>query len=98
MKIEYLVIRGSGKTSYLEEMAKLRLEVFCQWPYLYDGDLEMERKYLKMYKDSADSFWILSKEGDKIIGGITGIPLKDAMGDIRKPFEEKGFEVSHRYY
>ena len=36
----------------LEEVARLRITVFRDWPYLLDGDLEFERKLLHTYRKS----------------------------------------------
>lgn len=47
--IEFQELRGPDALSHLEQIAKLRIEVFSEWPYIYDGDFEYETTYLKTY-------------------------------------------------
>ncbi|MCX8509604.1 MAG: GNAT family N-acetyltransferase, partial [Rhodobacteraceae bacterium] len=55
MSVEVHVLTKEGFAAALDEVAKLRITVFRDWPYLYDGDLIYERKYLAAYLESADS-------------------------------------------
>lgn len=38
------ILTGDTLTSALDDVARLRISVFRDWPYLYDGDLEYERE------------------------------------------------------
>src|SRR5690606_24434980 len=40
---------GEAVRPYLEEVARLRMQVFADWPYLYAGDMDYERDYLAAY-------------------------------------------------
>ena len=42
-------ITGEEIHSILPDLARLRIIVFRDWPYLYDGTLEYEEKYLKTF-------------------------------------------------
>ena len=35
-----------------DDVAALRIAVFRDWPYLYDGTVEYERSYLESYRNS----------------------------------------------
>ncbi len=50
MKVEALT--GDALRGALPDVARLRIEVFRAWPYLYDGDLAYEEAYLRPYRDS----------------------------------------------
>ena len=39
----------------LDPLAALRIAVFREWPYLYEGSSEYEKKYLDTYLRSARS-------------------------------------------
>ena len=39
--------------------------MFRAWPYLYDGDLEYERKYLQSYRDSDRAIVVGAFDGDQ---------------------------------
>jgi hypothetical protein len=34
---------------YIPELARLRMEIFHEYPFLYAGDVEYEYRYLKKY-------------------------------------------------
>ena len=43
------VLRGAGIGAVVDELARLRIAVFRDWPYLYDGDAAYEARYLAGY-------------------------------------------------
>ena len=47
LKVERL--SGEGLRARLDDLARLRIEVFRAWPYLYEGTLDYERHYLPRY-------------------------------------------------
>jgi hypothetical protein len=56
MSIEVRALTGDDITSVLPDLARLRITVFRDWPYLYDGSLAYEEQYLaKLAK--APSAW-----------------------------------------
>ena len=38
-------VRGREIKNYLDDIASLRINVFKEFPYLYDGCINYERKY-----------------------------------------------------
>ena len=40
---------GAALNDYLDAVARLRMEVFRDFPYLYDGTRDYERTYLQTY-------------------------------------------------
>jgi hypothetical protein len=65
---------GAEVEPWLHAVAALRIAVFREWPYLYDGDLDYEARYLATYAASAASLFVLAFEHDKVVGASTGIP------------------------
>ena len=47
MSIEVLALTGDALEAALDDVARLRIAVFRAWPYLYDGHLDYERRYLE---------------------------------------------------
>lgn len=82
----------------LEDIARLRIEVFRDWPYLYDGDLDYERKYLQSYRDSDKAIVVGAFDGDRLIGASTGAPLMDHAEDFAVAFEGTGLDLSQIFY
>ena len=50
---------GRSLEPWLEALGELRIRVFREYPYLYDGTLEYEREYLRRYLDARDSLVVI---------------------------------------
>ena len=84
--------------SQFDRLAALRITVFREWPYLYDGDLAYERDYLENYFASPDAFVAGAFDGDDLIGACTASPLKDHADEFAAPFKLKGWDISDYFY
>jgi len=76
MTLVIRAFRGPEIAAMVDPFARLRIAVFRDWPYLYDGDLDYERRYLADYAAS-DSLLVAAFDGDRLVGGSTGLPLSD---------------------
>lgn len=83
---------------HLDAVAALRIDVFRDWPYLYDGSTSYEREYLEAYAGSDDSVFVLAFDGDAVIGASTGLPLADDSAEFRAPFEARGIDAAKVFY
>lgn len=68
---------GEALGAALDDVARLRIEVFRAYPYLYDGDAEYERAYLQTYRDSPDAILVGAFDGFRLVGASTGTPMED---------------------
>ena len=91
-------LSGHELAPYLADLARLRIAVFREYPYLYDGTAEYEEKYLQTYLDSPDSVVILALDGDRAIGASTGLPMTDETGEFQAPFIEHGYDPARVFY
>lgn len=89
---------GAGLAQRLEDIARLRMAVFREWPYLYDGDEEYERRFLQIYVDSLRSFALTVLDGDDVVGVTTAMPLVDEEREIQQPFEDAGIDTRRVFY
>jgi GNAT superfamily N-acetyltransferase len=89
---------GSAAKPYIPELARLRIEIFRDFPYLYEGDLAYEETYLSTYMASPDSFLVLVFDGEKVVGATTAIPLAQETEEFKKPFLEQGYTLSEIFY
>lgn len=89
---------GPAIGPWLDDVARLRVAVFRDWPYLYDGDLAYERDYLHAYARSADSVFVLAIDGDRVVGASTGLPLADDTPEFQQPFVDAGRPVAEVFY
>ena len=79
MRVEALA--GAALDASLDAVARLRIAVFRDWPYLYDGDPDYERRYLEIYTNPR-AIVVGAFEGDRMVGAATGMPLADHANDL----------------
>lgn len=82
----------------IDEIARLRIAVFRDWPYLYDGDLDYERDYLQSYLVSANAIVVGVFDGDWLVGAATGTPLADHADDFRQAFDGADIDIPRTFY
>ncbi|WP_310620222.1 GNAT family N-acetyltransferase [Flexibacterium corallicola] len=80
------------------DLAKLRISVFREWPYLYDGSVEYEENYLSRYVESDSCVLVAAIDQGRLVGAATAQPLKMETEEFRRPFEEKGIDISKVFY
>lgn len=91
-------LTGAALEAALDDVARLRIEVFRAWPYLYDGDLEYERTYLQSYRDSDRAIVVGAFDEDRLVGASTGAPLMDHADDFAAAFDGTGLDLSQIFY
>ena len=93
-----MLLTSSNIESCLEPLAALRLEIFREYPYLYEGLREDELCYLKSYVAAPDACVILSQESGTIEGAVTGMPLIHEDAQMLSAFTENSLDVEGFYY
>lgn len=96
--LEIKRLKGKEIENAIEDLARLRLAVFREYPYLYDGDMEYEKRYLNTYIESEGAVLIVVKDADKIVGASTAIPLECETVECQKPFLEHQFPLRDIFY
>jgi GNAT superfamily N-acetyltransferase len=96
--LEIKRLKGNEIKNAIEDLARLRLTVFREYPYLYDGDMEYEKEYLNTYIKSEGSVLIVVKDADKIVGASTAIPLECETAECQKPFLEQKIPLQDIFY
>lgn len=91
-------LQGGAAQTYIQEIGRLRIEVFREFPYLYDGDLAYEEKYLSTYFSCPNSVVILALDNSKVIGASTGLPLIFAENEWRDAFVGSAYDVNSVFY
>lgn len=89
---------GSDAAPYFDDVARLRIAVFREFPYLYDGDLAYERKYLATYARSEGSVFVLAFDGEAVVGAATGTPMATETEEVKAPFLTSGRDPQHFFY
>ncbi|MEI4196283.1 GNAT family N-acetyltransferase [Roseovarius sp. E0-M6] len=91
-------LEGEALSAALGDVARLRIEVFRKWPYLYDGDAEYEARYLQTYRDSADAILVGAFDGARLVGASTGTPMEDHADDFAAAFAGQDIPLSDIFY
>ncbi|MDF1778723.1 MAG: GNAT family N-acetyltransferase [Rhizobiaceae bacterium] len=91
-------LQGALLQDALEDLASLRLTVFREWPYLYDGDARYERDYIGRFAASPGAVIIGAYQGDQMVGAATGAPLKDHFDEFAAPLVEAGYRAEDLFY
>lgn len=89
-EIDVRVLKGPDLEAALDGMAQLRITVFREWPYLYDGSPEYEREYLATYRDNPGALLVGAFHGGKLIGASTSTPMEDHAPEFSAPFRGLG--------
>lgn len=92
------VLTGAALLAALDDVARLRIAVFREWPYLYDGDLDYERGYLDSYRHSAGAVVVGAFDGERLVGAATGAPMEDHAADFAAPLHATGVPLPRIFY
>nr|WP_261368337.1 GNAT family N-acetyltransferase [Pseudosulfitobacter koreense] len=89
---------GAALDAALGDVARLRIAVFRDWPYLYDGDLDYERRYLATFRASPQAVVVGAYDGDTLVGAATAAPLADHADDFAAAFAHTGIDIADVFY
>lgn len=98
MSIEIQVVSGQELLPYIDAVAQLRMAVFREYPYLYEGSLAYEQRYLQTYINTSDCIFVLVSEGKKVIGVSTALPLTAETMALKQPFLEQHYDLNQIFY
>ncbi len=92
------VLTGAALEAALDDVARLRIAVFRDWPYLYDGDFAYEQRYLQTYRDSPRAVLVGAFEGDRLVGAATGTPMEDHAQEFSDALAGTGLLLGQIFY
>jgi GNAT superfamily N-acetyltransferase len=96
LRVERLT--GDALKQYLPELAKLRIRVFRDFPYLYEGSQEYEQKYLARYSTARTGTIIVVFAGENVVGASTGLALAEEERYITEPLQKAGIDIDRIFY
>jgi GNAT superfamily N-acetyltransferase len=97
-KAEIEVLTGAAVEPAIPDLARLRIVVFRDFPYLYDGDLDYERNYLRKFAQLPESTIVIARDGAEIVGASTALPMINAGEEVVTPFRDQGHDPADCYY
>ncbi len=96
--LKIIRLRGAAALDYIGEIGRLRIQVFREFPYLYDGDMQYEEKYLASYFACPDSVVVLALDDARVVGASTGLPLTAAETEWQSAFDRSPYPKESVFY
>lgn len=97
-QLSFVKKQGSEILDFAEDFAKLRIAVFRDFPYLYEGSMEYEMDYIQTYSSCENAFVFAVYDKTEMVGATTCIPLKDETGNVQQPFLKQGYDINSIFY
>ena len=97
-KLDVKSVTGEDILKILPDLGRLRIIVFRDWPYLYDGTIEYEEKYLEKFAKAKGAVVIAAYDGDQMVGASTGAPMIEHADEFGEPFKKAGYDISKIFY
>ena len=107
MSFNTQLFTGPEILPHIDALAKLRIQIFREYPYIYDGDMAYEQHYLNKFVSAKDSFIAVLFESEKqqnpqkdnkVIGALTGLPLSLEDTHLKKPWRDGQQKIENIYY
>lgn len=96
--VEVRALTGAELEAHLDDVARLRIAVFRDWPYLYDGTLDYEREYLKTYRDNAGALLVGAFDAGILVGASTSTFMEDHAEGFAAPLRQIGLPAGSILY
>jgi GNAT superfamily N-acetyltransferase len=98
MTIAIKALTGAQVLEAIDDLAALRIAVFAEWPYLYDGDPAYEGDYLREFVAAPEGILVAAFDGNRIVGAATASPMAAQKAEFRDPFDGRGIDSSRLFY
>ena len=94
-QITLKTVIGRELEQYIDDMARLRISVFREFPYLYDGDMDYERNYLQTYQQCDEAAIVIALDAGNVIGGSSCLPMRHETAAFKQPFLAEDANPDH---
>ncbi len=96
--IKLFLLKGKQALPFIDIVANFRINVFKEFPYLYEGNIEDERGYITSYTEHDDANIILIYKGDSAIGFSSSLPLSMESEYITDVIKNAGLDINDYLY
>ena len=93
-----MALEGRSLAEHLPALARLRIEVFSAFPYLYDGSLDYETRYLERYAATPGAVIVGAFAGARLVGAATALPMTAEPPNITEPLARAGLAIRDLFY
>jgi GNAT superfamily N-acetyltransferase len=98
MAVAIRALTGAEIGEAIDALAELRIRVFAEWPYLYQGDRAYEAEYLRAFAGASDAVLIAASDGEAIVGAATASPMSAQSAEVLAPFHGSGIATNALFY
>jgi GNAT superfamily N-acetyltransferase len=92
------LVTGEALQQALPALARLRIEVFREWPYLYEGTLDYEANYIERFARLRGGVIVVASDAGEPVGAATAAPMQGQNADVAAPFVERSYDLSKLFY
>lgn len=97
-EVELAPLTGSELPRWLDELARLRIEVFRDFPYLYEGSPAYEAGYLRTYIETPGSVIVGAFAEGRLIGASTALPMTGEPPHVTSPLRRARYSIKRLFY
>ncbi len=98
MSVTVRALSGAALAEAIDDLARLRIAVFRDWPYLYDGEADYEAAYLREFAAAPDAVLVAAIDDGVIVGAATASPMAAQKAEFQAPFAERDMDVARLFY
>lgn len=98
MSLTFESVTGDALKDVLGDLARLRIAVFRDWPYLYQGSEDYEREYLQKFIEARGAVCVVARDGAQIVGASTASPMAETDEEFITPFRDAGYDIGTVFY
>jgi GNAT superfamily N-acetyltransferase len=91
-------VTGNAVEAIVDDLARLRMTVFAEYPYLYRGDMAYERDYLRAFLAAQDALAVVARTDDQVVGIATASPMAALEPALREPVAAAGIDPAQVCY
>ena len=96
--MEIRKLTGQDLLQGIDALAALRIAVFAEYPYLYEGSAAYEAAYVREFVEEPGSVLVAALDGGRIVGAATASPVTSQKPAFRAPLEEGGIDTDRLFY
>lgn len=98
MSLKVEILSEAERREAIASLAALRIEVFREFPYLYDGSIAYEIEYLAQFAQSPNSVLVAASDGETLIGAATASPVNEQSEDFVARIKAAGIDPDSAFY
>lgn len=86
------------RAAAIPQLAALRIAVFRDWPYLYDGTVAYETDYLREFAAEPGAVLAVAEHDGAIVGAATASPMASQKPEFRDAVHAHGLDIDQLFY